>query len=220
MILSLCPVGDTGIFLPISAVDEFSHRSSREFRCLSKAIKPEIFNTDMFLFLLEKSPRLFNSPLSNGHSFYWQKGSLPLKAAFFGKSTCPLHWLPLLSSELWSLSFHPGAGTDSSVVSPAQGVCLEHIVPYPGAAGLSLSKHPWSTQGRASQPASLLTGPVNDGLPAYDRTGMFHIPAFDADWTSAERHGVFRHGAEGTLQASKQTQKATRLFNKLEEGKP
>lgn len=109
VILSVRPVGDTEVFLPISAADEFSHRSSREFRCLSKAIKPEIFNTDMFLFLLEKSPQPFNSPwrlpLSNRHSFYRQKGSLPLKAAFFGETMCPLRYLPLLVSELWSHSF-------------------------------------------------------------------------------------------------------------------
>lgn len=110
VILSVCPVGDTGIFLPISAVDEFSHRSSREFRCLSKAIKPEIFNTDMFLFLLEKSPWPFNSPwrlpLSNGCSFYRQKGSLPLKAAFLESPRAHgIISICFASSELWSHGF-------------------------------------------------------------------------------------------------------------------
>lgn len=208
----MCPVGDTGIFLPISAVDEFSHRSSREFRCLSKAIKPEIFNTDMFLFLLEKSPGPFNSPwrlpLSNGHWLYRQKGSLPLKVAFL-ESPCAHCIISLcchLSFDL--IAFHPGAGKDSSLVHPENCVCLEHIVPYQATAGPSLSKHPPSVEGRSSPSDSLLTEPVNDELLAYDRAEMFHIPAFDAFWTLAERHGVFRHGGEGTLQASKQTEKA------------
>lgn len=44
---------------------------------------------------------------------------------------------------------------------------------------------------------------------------MFHIPAFDAVRTLAERYGVFRRGVEGTLQA----EKAMWLLNKLKEVK-
>lgn len=158
VILSVRPVGDTEVFLPISAVDEFSHRSSREFRCLSKAIKPEIFNTDMFLFLLEKSPQPFNSPwrlpLSNRHSFYRQKGSLPLKAAFLERpcAHCVISLCLCLSFDL--TAFHPAAGKDSSREHPENGVCLAQVAPHPATAGPSLSKHPWCGQGRGS-PQSL-----------------------------------------------------------------
>jgi len=48
---------------------------------------------------------------------------------------------------------------------------------------------------------------------------MFHIPAFDAFRTLAERHGILRNSVEGTSQARKKTEKAMWWFNKLKEGK-
>lgn len=141
--------------------------------------------------------------------------SVSLQKLHFCKDHVPIVLSPL--AFVWALISQ--LFIRSSLVHPENCVCLEHIVPYQATAGLSLSKRPWSLEGWGSQPATPLTEPVNDELLAYDRTELFHIPAFDAFWTSAERHGVFRHGVEGTLQAREQTEKAVWLFNKLKEGK-
>lgn len=134
-----------------------------------------------------------------------KKGQSPFKSTIWGKT---VHYLLLLVSLLWSLSFSPPVlGKTALRVSWELRLLGAHCSPS-GCCRPSLSKHPWSSKARGSRWAPLLTEPVNNELLACNMTEMFHIPAFDAFWTSAERHGVFRHGVKGIWWARKQTEKS------------
>lgn len=135
----------------------------------------------------------------------WKKGQSPFKSTIWGKT---VHYLLLLVSLLWSLSFSPPVlGKTALRVSWELRLLGAHCSPS-GCCRPSLSKHPWSSKARGSRWAPLLTEPVNNELLACNMTEMFHIPAFDAFRTSAERHGVFRHGVKGIWWARKQTEKS------------
>lgn len=138
------------------------------------------------------------------HSTWKKRGSLPLKVPFLDRlcALSPFACVSALISEL----FIPVLGKRALRAPWELRLLGAHCSPS-GCCRPSLSKHPWSSKARGSWWAPLLTETVNDELLACDTTEMFHIPAFDAFRTSAERHGIFRHGVKGIWWARKRTEK-------------
>lgn len=156
----------------------------------------------MFLFRLEKPPQPFNSPSGlpsrNGYSFSRQKGKSPFKSSIFESPRAR----GVISLRLWP-SF------DLAAFIVALGRC-SRCSPSPR----SLARGQVRLSARAGAP---LTEPVHTARP-YHRTGMFHIPAFDALRTSAERHGAFRQHGKGLCRERNRLEKQRGCFANQKRG--